>query len=145
MEEIFELRTHIEQGRYGEALTLIGEMEEMSRDDKINKIFSYAEVLLVHLIKKHAEKRTTRSWDATIRNSVYRINYVNKRKKAGGYYCTEEELKEAVEDAWPTALVRSSLEAFEGRYDDVELSRKLDEEQIKKEALKLILSAQTRQ
>ncbi len=145
MEEIFELRTHIEQGRYGEALTLIGEMEEMSRDDKINKIFSYAEVLLVHLIKKHAEKRTTRQWDATIRNSVYRINYVNKRKKAGGYYCTEEELKEAVEDAWPTALVRSSLEAFEGRYDDVELSRKLDEEQIKKEALKLILSAQTRQ
>jgi hypothetical protein len=145
MEEIFELRTHIEQGRYGEALTLIGEMEEMSRDDKINKIFSYAEVLLVHLIKKHAEKRTTRSWDATIRNSVYRINYVNKRKKAGGYYCTEEELKEAVEDAWPTALVRSSLEAFEGRYDDIELAQKLDEEQVKKEALKLILSAQTRQ
>lgn len=145
MEEIFELRTHIEQGRYGEALILIGEMEEMSRDDKINKIFSYAEVLLVHLIKKHAEKRSTRSWDATIRNSVYRINYVNKRKKAGGYYCTEEELKEAVDDAWPTALVRSSLEAFEGRYDDIELAQKLDEEQIKKEALKLILSAQTHQ
>ena len=86
MEELIELKAYIEQGNYAEALNLIGEMEEMSRDDKINKIFSLAEILLIHLIKKHAEKRTTRSWDASIRNSVYRINYVNKRKKAGGYF-----------------------------------------------------------
>ena len=31
MEELFELKSHVEQGRYAEALTLIGEMEEMSR------------------------------------------------------------------------------------------------------------------
>ena len=34
MEELFELRTHIEKGRYAEALVLLGEMEEMSREDK---------------------------------------------------------------------------------------------------------------
>jgi pentatricopeptide repeat protein len=37
MEELLELRAHIEQGRYAKALSLIGEMEEMSRDDKIQK------------------------------------------------------------------------------------------------------------
>jgi pentatricopeptide repeat protein len=41
MEELFELKHYMEQGRYAEALTLIGEMEEMSRDDKMNKIESY--------------------------------------------------------------------------------------------------------
>ena len=142
MEELFELRSHIEQGNYAEALNLIGEMEEMSKDDKINKIFSYAEILLIHLIKKDVEKRTTRSWDASIRNSVYRIKYVNRRRKAGGYYLTENELKGVIEDAWPTALLIASLEALEGRYNDIELSQKFDAKQIKKEAFQLIVEAQ---
>ena len=33
MEELLELRNHIEHKRYSEALVLIGEMEEMSRDE----------------------------------------------------------------------------------------------------------------
>jgi hypothetical protein len=55
MDELTDLRTHIEQGRYADALLLIGEMEEMSRDDKIQKIESFLQVLLVHLIKQQAE------------------------------------------------------------------------------------------
>lgn len=55
-------------------------MEEMSCDDKITKIFSYAEILILHLIKQYAEKRSTRSWDASIRNWAYKISYINKRK-----------------------------------------------------------------
>lgn len=31
MDELLELREHIEQGNYVKALTLIGDMEEMSR------------------------------------------------------------------------------------------------------------------
>ena len=73
MEELFELKKHIEQGRYSEALTLISEMEEMSRDDKINKIASLLDILLLHLIKQHAENRTTRSWDLSIHNSIQQI------------------------------------------------------------------------
>lgn len=61
MEELMELITCIEQQRYAEALVLIGEMEEMSKEDKINKIYSYIEILLLHLIKKFAEHRVTRS------------------------------------------------------------------------------------
>ena len=142
MEELFQLREYVEKGNYGAALNLIGELEEMSKDDKINKIFSLAEILLIHLIKQDAEKRTTRSWNASIRNSVYRINYVNKRKKAGGYYLSKEELEQIVAEAFPTALLRASLEAFEGQYDEIELGAKIDEAQIKSEGIKLILDFQ---
>ena len=38
MEELYELRTYIATGKYQEALLLLDEMEEMSRDDKINRI-----------------------------------------------------------------------------------------------------------
>ena len=143
MEELFELKAYVKQGDYAAALNLIGEMEEMSRDDKINKVFSYAEILLIHLIKKHAEKRTTRSWDASVRNSVYRINYVNKHRKAGGHYLSKDDLKDVIRDAWDMALLRASFEAFEGRFDETELARQLDAEQIKAEAMKLITEVST--
>ncbi|MDQ3831728.1 MAG: DUF29 domain-containing protein, partial [Candidatus Tectomicrobia bacterium] len=135
MEELLELRAHIEQGRYTEALALIGEMEEMSRDDKINKIEGFLHILLVHLIKQHAEQRSTRSWEVSIKNAVDGVNRVNKRRKAGGYYLTRDELKESIDEIYPTSLRQASLEAFEGRYDDTELATKIYEHKIKKEAL----------
>jgi hypothetical protein len=135
VEELLELRRHVEQGRYAEALALIGEMEEMSRDDKINKIESFLQVLLVHLVKQHAEKRTTRSWDVSIRNAVDAIARVNRRRKAGGRYLSDAELAEAIEETFPAALRQASLEAFEGRYDDLELARRLDAAAVKREAL----------
>ena len=138
MEELFELRSYIQQGNYADALNLIGEMEEMSKDDKISKIESFLEILLLHLIKQQAEKRTTRSWDVSIKNAITRIRYTNKRRKAGGSYLAKEELQEAVEEAWPLALRQASLEAVEGRYDESELARMIDEKQIKETALEMI-------
>ena len=143
MEELIELRSYIQQGNYAAALNLLGEMEEMSRDDKISKIFSYAEILLIHLIKKYAEKRSTRSWEASIRNSVYRIHYTNKRRKSGGFYLNTEDLKEVIQDAWSTALISASLETLEGQYDDEALALMVEETEIKKKALELILDMET--
>jgi len=80
MDELQDLREHIEHGRYAAALTLIGEMEEMSRDDKIQKIEAFLQVLLVHLIKQQAEGRTTRSWDVSIRNAADAV-----RRAGGGH------------------------------------------------------------
>ena len=140
MEELFELRNYIEKGRYPQALTLIGEMEEMSKDDKINKVESYMEILLLHLIKRHAERRTTRSWDKSIRNSVKAINRTNKRRKAGGYYLSVDELKTALDEIYLEALYNASFEAFEGEYDDSELGNKISAPRIKKEALELMLN-----
>ncbi len=138
MEELLELKAYVEQGNYAEALTLIGEMEEMSKDDKISKIESFMEILLIHLIKQHAEKRTTRSWEVSIRNAVRKILFINKRRKSGGYYLSEEELWSVIHEAWDSALLRASLEAFEGRYDEIELAQKLDIDQVKYEAMQLI-------
>ncbi len=138
MEELFELREHIERGRYEEALAVLGEMEEMSRDDKINKIESYMEILLIHLIKRHAEKRSTRSWDVSIRNSVHKIDLINVRRRAGGTYLNGDELREVLEDAWEAALARASLETLEGRFEEAELSARIDRDTIMDEAMGLI-------
>ncbi|QTA92508.1 DUF29 [Desulfonema magnum] len=142
MEELFELRTCLEQGRYNDAMALIGEMENMSKDDKISKVESFTIVLLVHLIKKEAEKRTTRSRELSIRNALREISRVNKRRKSGGYYLKEEELRETVHEAYEDALDNAALEAFEGRYSESELAEIVDEEKIRKEALQLILERQ---
>ncbi len=138
MDELLELRGYIEQQRYPEALTLIGEMEEMSRQDKINKIRSFVKILLLHLIKQHAEKRTTRSWDISIRNAVREINYVNRRRKAGGTYLTRQAMQEIVTEAYPAALDNASLEAFGGLYDEQQLAAMVDQQQIEQAALNLI-------
>jgi len=46
MIELLELKNCIETGRYTQALTIIGEMEEMSREDKINKIYNFLKQIL---------------------------------------------------------------------------------------------------
>lgn len=143
MEELFELREYIQQGRYDSALLLIGEMEEMSQDDKINKIGSFVTILLLHLIKQQAEGRSTRSWEISIRNAAREIIFTNKRRKAGGYYMRADELREIIDERYVIALSHASLEAFEGIYSPEELDKRVDESAIKEEALGLILQAQT--
>ena len=142
MEELYELRSYIEQGRYADALVLLGEMEEMSRDDKINKIGSFLEILLLHLIKRQAEKRTTRSWDVSIRNAIAEIVRTNKRRKAGGYYLTELELRDTMDEVYETALALASLEAFGGVYTTAQLDEMVDETAVKETALRLLVEAQ---
>ena len=138
MEELVALRRYIEEQRYAEALDLLAEMEEMSREDKVHKIYSFAEILLLHLIKQRAEQRTTRSWDLSIRNAARHIARVNTRYKSRGTYLSEAELCEVLTDAYQPALERAALEAFEGRYDDVELGQKVDRATIEQQALELI-------
>jgi transcriptional antiterminator len=140
MEELFELKAYIEQGRYAEALQLIEEMEEMSKDDKINKIYSFAVVLLLHLIKKHAERRTTRSWEYSIWNASRQIQRVNKRRKTGGFYLSEQEMREIMAEAYPDALKRAALEAFEGQHTETQLETMVDREQVHHEAYALAMS-----
>jgi hypothetical protein len=142
MDELIELRAHIEQGRYAEALVLIGEMEEMSRDEKINKVESFLHILLLHLIKQHAEKRSTRSWEVSIKNAVDGVKRINKRRKAGGYYLTRDELREGIDEIYLASLRQASLEAFEGRYSDTELATKISEDGVKEEALRMVLAVQ---
>lgn len=138
MEELLLLRKYIEEQSYEKALELIGDLEEMSKEDKLNKIYSYAVILLLHLIKQEAEQRSTRSWDFSIYNATKEIRRVNKRRKSGGYYANEEELREILADAFDTAIKRAALEAFEGQYTEDELGLKIEPDRIKKKTLELI-------
>ncbi|MEM8828374.1 MAG: DUF29 family protein [Cyanobacteria bacterium P01_G01_bin.19] len=138
MEELLTLRKYIEEKNYLKALELVGELEEMSKEDKLNKIYSYAVILLVHLIKQQAEKRTTRSWDVSIDNSVREIKRTNKRRKSGGYYASKEELIETIDEAFEAASRRAALEAFEGKYDHGELQQMIDVSGVKQAAFDLV-------
>ena len=142
MEELITLKDLLYQGKITEALELVEELEEMSKSDKINKIFSYGVILLLHLIKKSTENRTTKSWEASTRHSVKQIKRTNKRPKSKGNYLTYEELMEALEDAYESALDRAALEAFEGIYDAEELGSMVNREAIVRTAMDLILERQ---
>lgn len=142
MEELMELKELLHQGKVAEALVLVAELEEMSKSDKLNKIFSYGIILLLHLIKKVAENRTTKSWETSIFNSVKQIQRTNKRHKAKGTYLTEEELVETLEDAYESGLKSAALEAFEGIYDVEEIAKMVNRDDIMKMAIGLILDKQ---
>jgi hypothetical protein len=140
MEELLELRELVVSGNLEAALSLIDELEEMSKEDKINKIYSYCVVLLVHLIKQQAEKRTTHGWDVSIRNAIDAIDRINKRRKAGGYYMNKKEIEEILPGAYNRALDNASLEAFGGIYDELTLRNMVDQELIIKQALNFIFN-----
>jgi hypothetical protein len=139
MEELLMLRQFIEEQKYDQALELVGELEAMSKEDKLNKIYSYAVILLLHLIKQAAEERITRSWEFSIYNSTKEIKRTNKRRKSGGYYADEAELQEILHDAFDTAIKKAAIEAFEGQYTEKELLLKINPEEIKQQALLLIV------
>lgn len=138
MEELLELRKCILNQNYTEALLIIDELEEMSKDDKIAKIKSYLIILLIHLIKQEAEGRNTRSWQNSILNSIEGIQETNKRRKAKGFYLNDEELKEAIESVFARAVRTASEEAFEGIYSDRELLEKFDQNKVKSKTMELI-------
>jgi len=52
MEELLELKNLLISGNIADALLLVEEMTEMSKDDKLNKIISFGIILLLHLIKQ---------------------------------------------------------------------------------------------
>ena len=135
MDELQQLRRKIENHDYQGALAIINELEEMSLEDKLNKIYSYMVVLLTHLIKQEAENRTTSSWERSIFNSVRYINKTNKRRRAGGYYASDEDLKKIIYEAYNHALKEASYEAFEGKLSPSEIGAKVDYNQIKNKAI----------
>ncbi|MEL4893854.1 DUF29 family protein [Crocosphaera sp. Alani8] len=140
MEELFELKDLLLAGHIDDALLLVEELTEMSKDDKLNKIFSFGIIVLLHLIKRQAEKRSTRSWETSITNAIRQIQRTNKRRKAKENYLKPAELQETLEDAYSSALRQASLEAFEGKYEAEELGKMVNKKAIIDETMDLIYS-----
>ncbi|NEO30306.1 MAG: DUF29 domain-containing protein [Symploca sp. SIO3C6] len=138
MEELLELKQLLQAGKVDQALLLVDELEEMSLSDKINKIDSYGVILLIHLIKQNAESRLTRSWEVSIESAVREIHKTNKYRKAGGYFLSETQLLEILEDGYQVAMKKAALEAFEGRYETDELAVMVDKPGILSQAMELL-------
>jgi len=143
MEELLTLKDLLVKGDVQGALLIVEELTEMSRNDIIKTIRSYAVILLLHLIKQQAENRTTRSWEVSIRNSVREIQRENKRRKARDYYLAPEELLEILAEAYLNAIDEATLEVEEGRYESEELEKLVNREEIINRALVLILPGES--
>ena len=141
-EELEQLRQYLETGQLDAAFGLLDEMDEMSRDDKIHKIQSYMHVLLIHLIKQAAEHRTTPSWDRTIRNALFWIPRINRRRKAGGWYLPADDLQEALADVYEHALDSAAAEALGGAHTAASLGGLVDRENVLAQAYEMIIAAQ---
>ena len=139
MEELETLRKLIEEQDYTSALTLIDEMDEMAKDDKITKVESFLAILLVHLIKQKAESRLTNSWQRSINHALFGIFKANKRRNAGSFYLKADELKDAIDESFSFSLQEAAEEAFGGAYSAEQLSSMIDSEQIKQEAFDRII------
>lgn len=138
MEELLELKALLLKGDIKGSLAIVEELEDMSKNGIISTIRSYAVILLLHLIKQQAENRTTRSWDVSIRNSVREIQRQNKRRKAAGYYLSDEELTDTLNDAYLNALDAASLEVEAGRYQSEQIEAIIDKNKLISTAFILI-------
>ena len=138
MYELTELRKSIEEQNYQKALQIIDELEEMSVEDKLNKISSYLIVLLTHLIKEQAEGKLTNSWRHSINNSAFQINKTNKRRKSGGYYAKKAEMNEMIAEVFDLATERAALEAMGGSYSPEQLRELIDVDLVQQKAIALI-------
>ena len=63
---------------------------------------------------------------------------VNKRRKSDGCYLNLDEVASIIDEAYPIALQRAALETFEGQYDEIALGQKVNEAEIKAEAMRMI-------
>jgi len=142
-EELEQLRRYLETGQLEAAFGLLDEMDEMSRDDKLHKIQSYMHVLLVHLLKQAAERRTTPSWERSIRNALFWIPRINRRRKAGGWYIVTDELQEALADVYEPALDSAAAEALDGEHTAASLDALVDRDRLLAQAYEMIIAAHT--
>lgn len=138
MEELLELKALLLKGDIKGSLAIVEELEDMSKNGIISTIRGYAVILLLHLIKQQAENRTTRSWDVSIRNSVREIQRQNKRRKAAGYYLSDEELTDTLNDAYLNALDAASLEVEAACYQSEQIEAIIDKNKLISDAFLMI-------
>ena len=117
MEEILELKEFLKLGDTESALRLVEDLEELGRKSLERNISCYVKVLLIQLIKQQIEKRTTKSWERSIRNAIREIKDINARPKKKGNYFSEEEIREIVIDSLEGAIDTAAWEVEEGIYD----------------------------
>lgn len=125
-QELIDLRTSIIEGRYADALTIVDELEGMSKQAILRNIQSYLKILLIHLIKNQLEQRLTNSWANSIRNSVREIKKLNLQDNKTSYYVKIDEWESMLDDEFEEAIRDASEEVLNGAYSPFQLAEMVD-------------------
>jgi hypothetical protein len=143
MQEIIDLRQSILEGRTGDALALLDELEAMSRKSVIYTIESYLVRLVMHLIKADVERRMTTSWRHSIRDSALQIKALNIMDNKRSSYIHAEEWALYIDEAFIQALSAASVEIADGKYAPEELERLMRPDLISAWALDILQHTHT--
>lgn len=127
--ELVELREAIRQGRISEALYIVDELDDMGRRAIIRNIESYLVVLLMHLIKSQAQKKLTRSWMKSLRNSILEIASLNLQDNKKAYYIHQASWGEHLEYAYQRAFFEAADEV-DGGIDSKALAVRVDKAEV---------------
>lgn len=130
IQELEDLKNSILEQRYEDALTLIYELDGMSRQTKINAIESFVIRMLIHLIKNQIEQRLTNSWAASIRGSLIEIKKINLQDNRKSYYIKQDQWQEILEETIEVAISDASVEVFDGNYTPFQLLDIVDKNQV---------------
>ncbi len=126
------------EGRTKDALTIVDELDAMSKKDTLRKIYSYLTVVLIHLIKNQVEQRLTNSWAASIRSAIREIQDLNLKANKTSYYIKEDEWEEAIARVLEAAILDASVEVLDGNCSPFQLTEMVDRGQITETALSLL-------
>jgi hypothetical protein len=129
-QELLDLRLSIVEGRYADALELVDELEEMSKQAILRNIESFLTRLMMHLIKNQIEERLTNSWVASISDSILRIQKLNLKANKTSYYVNSDDWLSFLEEAIETAIAPASVEVLNGRFNAVQLSKQVDRQRV---------------
>ncbi|NJL46679.1 MAG: DUF29 domain-containing protein [Leptolyngbyaceae cyanobacterium SM2_5_2] len=125
-QELLELRKSLLEGRYGDALDLVDELEEMSKQAILRNMESFLVRLMVHLIKNQVEQRLTNSWAASISESLLRIQKLNLRDNKVSYYVNRQGWLPMLEEALEAAIAPASVEILGDGLSPLQLSDRID-------------------
>lgn len=121
MEELVQLREHIQQQRYREALDLLDDMDDMSKKSILDAIQTFLERMLMHVIKNDIEQRMTNSWAASIRDSLLQIRKRNLKGNQVSWYLERDNWNARLDEAYEVAIADASVEVLDGLYTPFEL------------------------
>ncbi|BBD54789.1 MULTISPECIES: DUF29 family protein [Planktothrix] len=130
IQELADLKASLLEGRYQDALTLVEQLDGMSRQAKIDAIESQLVRMLIHLVKNQLEQRLTNSWAASIRGALVEIKRLNLQDNRISTYIKQNEWQSLMEDALESAISDASVEVFQGNCTPFQLSEMVDREAV---------------
>ncbi len=129
-QELIDLRTSILEGRYDDALSIVDDLEGMSKKSILRNIKSFITRILIHLIKNQVEQRLTNSWAASIRDSLVEIQDLNLQDQKNSHYVKLDEWESMLLTTIEAAIRTASVEVQGGRFSPFQLAELVDRKQV---------------